>query len=199
MRNQQRLRQRVWKYSSLVLLFQLAAVLVIAQVQITGKVTGRMEKEFLLFLCRYAQLLLALLQMRTALIQSAGRSNPVVIRLSFQGSVLKAKSKTSRLGNAATYTSDISLEADALKLDEVVLIGSSLTQSRKQLGNTVNSVSSKQLANTGSGNLTASLQGKFRVRRSHKHPAILPEVFQFVCGVPARSKDLLNHYMLLMV
>jgi TonB-linked SusC/RagA family outer membrane protein len=52
------------------------------------------------------------------------------------------------------------LSTDALGLDEVVVIGSSLSQTRKQLGNTVNSVSSKQLTNSGSGNLGAALQGK---------------------------------------
>ncbi len=53
-----------------------------------------------------------------------------------------------------------SLKSDALNMDEVVVIGSSLSSKRKQLGNTVNSVSNKQLQNTGSGNITAALQGK---------------------------------------
>ena len=55
---------------------------------------------------------------------------------------------------------NFNITKDALGLDEVVVIGSSLTQTRKQLGNTVNSVSAKQLQNTGSGNLSAALQGK---------------------------------------
>ena len=45
-------------------------------------------------------------------------------------------------------------------LDEVVVIGSSITANKKQLGNTINTVSSKQLANSGTGNLAAALQGK---------------------------------------
>ena len=55
---------------------------------------------------------------------------------------------------------NFTITKDALGLDEVVVIGSSLTQTRKQLGNTVNSVSGKSLSNSGSGNLTAALQGK---------------------------------------
>jgi TonB-linked SusC/RagA family outer membrane protein len=55
---------------------------------------------------------------------------------------------------------DFKLSKDALGMDEVVVIGSSLSQSRKQLGNTINSVNAKQLQNTGSGNLSAALQGK---------------------------------------
>lgn len=62
--------------------------------------------------------------------------------------------------NATDEVLNFDLAKDALGLDEVVVIGSSLTQTRKQLGNTVNSVSGKALANSGSGNLTAALQGK---------------------------------------
>ena len=80
--------------------------------------------------------------------------------LEFTGVGLKSKEQTLRVGTDNAYTVDIILAQDALNLDEVVVIGSSLRQSRKQLGNTVNTVSSKQLTNTGSGNLTASLQGK---------------------------------------
>ncbi len=58
------------------------------------------------------------------------------------------------------YTVDATLENDPLGLDEVVVIGSSLSAKRKQLGNTVNTISNKQLQNTGSGNITAALQGK---------------------------------------
>jgi TonB-linked SusC/RagA family outer membrane protein len=62
-------------------------------------------------------------------------------------------------GNDA-FDNDVSMGSDPLAMDEVVVIGSSLSQSRKQLGNTVNSVTSKQLQNAGSGNLSAALQGK---------------------------------------
>jgi TonB-linked SusC/RagA family outer membrane protein len=59
-----------------------------------------------------------------------------------------------------TYENNATLSKDITNMDQVVVIGSSLKQSRKQLGNTVNSVSSKQLANSGSGNITSALQGK---------------------------------------
>ena len=65
-----------------------------------------------------------------------------------------------QIGTATSYLVDAQLSDDALKMDEVVVIGSSLSSKRKQLGNTVNTVTSKQLQNTGSGNLTAALQGK---------------------------------------
>ncbi len=80
--------------------------------------------------------------------------------LEFTGVGLKSKEQNITIGNESSYTVNTSLSQDALNLDEVVVIGSSLRQSRKQLGNTVNSVTSKQLTNTGSGNLAAALQGK---------------------------------------
>ena len=59
-----------------------------------------------------------------------------------------------------TYENNVQLANDINNLDQVVVIGSSLSQSRKQLGNTINTVNSKQLQNTGTGNIGAALQGK---------------------------------------
>lgn len=86
----------------------------------------------------------------------AASSNPNV-QLDVAANGFKGFSQT--VGATETGLS-FKLAADALNLDEVVVIGSSLSQSRKQLGNTVNTVNAKQLANTGSGNIGAALQGK---------------------------------------
>ena len=80
--------------------------------------------------------------------------------LVFSGVGFKSKEQTITVNGAADVTANAQLQNDALGMDEVVVIGSSLTQTRKQLGNTVNSVSAKQLQNTGSGNIGAALQGK---------------------------------------
>ncbi len=72
----------------------------------------------------------------------------------------KSSEQAININSAGDYTVNATLNTDPLSLDEVVVIGSSLSQSRKQLGNTVNSVSAKQLQNSGSGNLSAALQGK---------------------------------------
>jgi TonB-linked SusC/RagA family outer membrane protein len=71
----------------------------------------------------------------------------------------KSEAKTLN-ANGSEESLNFNIVKDALGLDEVVVIGSSLTQTRKQLGNTVNSVTGKSLSNSGSGNLTAALQGK---------------------------------------
>lgn len=63
--------------------------------------------------------------------------------------------------NAKTSISlDIALEEDAFGLDEVVVTGSTLTSSRRQLGNAITSIKADQLQNTGSSNLSSALQGK---------------------------------------
>ena len=80
--------------------------------------------------------------------------------MDFTGVGFKSIEQPLTVGSETSFTVDKSLSQDALNLDEVVVIGSSLRQSRKQLGNTVNTVNSKQLTNTGSGNLAAALQGK---------------------------------------
>lgn len=80
--------------------------------------------------------------------------------LELSGVGYKRVEQNIQVASATAYTFNTQLAEDALKMDEVVVIGSSLRQSRKQLGNTINSVNSSQLTNTGSGNLSASLQGK---------------------------------------
>ncbi len=64
------------------------------------------------------------------------------------------------LGNQTTVTTDFSLANDAQNLDEVVVIGSTLTSSRRSLGNSISSVKAEDLAKSGSGNVFGALQGK---------------------------------------
>src|SRR5258705_12446863 len=77
--------------------------------------------------------------------------------LEFSGVGFKSKVQNIQIGSAVNYTVNTNIDADALNLDEVVLIVSSLKQSRQQLGNIVICVNAKQLSITGSGNLTPSL------------------------------------------
>ena len=55
---------------------------------------------------------------------------------------------------------DFSLVEVVTNLDEVVVVGSTLQTNKRQLGNTVNSVSAKDLEKSGTGNLFGALQGK---------------------------------------
>jgi TonB-dependent SusC/RagA subfamily outer membrane receptor len=160
MRNQLRLRQRAWKYVSFALLLQFATVLAIAQVQINGKVTGTDGKGLASVSVTVRTTPFGASTNENGVYNFSADLKPGTYTVEFSGVGFKTTQQSLIVGSGTAYTVDVALQSDALKLDEVVVIGSSLTQSRKQLGNTVNSVSSKQLTNTGSGNLTASLQGK---------------------------------------
>lgn len=59
-------------------------------------------------------------------------------QLEFSGVGFKAATQTIQVNSSGSVSVNMQLGVDALKMDEVVVIGSSLSQSRKQLGNTVN-------------------------------------------------------------
>jgi TonB-dependent SusC/RagA subfamily outer membrane receptor len=57
-------------------------------------------------------------------------------------------------------TMDAVLKEDALNLGEVLVVGSSILQERKQLGNSITTIRADQLARSGTGNAIQALQGK---------------------------------------
>ncbi|WP_346316876.1 SusC/RagA family TonB-linked outer membrane protein [Chitinophaga sp. YIM B06452] len=151
--------QRRWKTFPFLLLFQLTACIAMAQVRFSGKVTapdGSAIPGITVVLRNTSS---------GATTDGNGQYNFTAnvqgtsYTLEFSGVGFRTLSKTVTVSGGAA-TADAVMEEDVLKMDEVVVIGSSLRQSRKQLGNTVNSVDAKQLLNTGSGNLSAALQGK---------------------------------------
>jgi len=145
---------------SLVLVFCLASVAAISQVKISGKVTGADGKGVPLISVVVSNTTFGGVTDADGNYSFNAELKPGAYSLEFSGVGFKTQTQTLTVGSESSYTSNVSVAQDALNLDEVVVIGSSLRQSRKQLGNTVNTVSSKQLTNTGTGNLAASLQGK---------------------------------------
>jgi len=145
---------------SLALILCLFSMASFSQVTISGKVTGTDGKAL-----PYISVIVKGTAFGSSTDLTGAYSFPADLKagqyvLEFTGVGLRSKEQTIRVSTENSYKVDVSLAQDALNLDEVVVIGSSLRQSRKQLGNTVNTVNSKQLTNTGSGNLTAALQGK---------------------------------------
>ncbi len=59
-----------------------------------------------------------------------------------------------------TFTMDSQLGTDVLRMDEVVVIGSSVTSSRRSLGNSITSVKADQLTNANPQGVLNSLQGR---------------------------------------
>ncbi|MEO6686671.1 MAG: carboxypeptidase-like regulatory domain-containing protein [Dyadobacter sp.] len=64
------------------------------------------------------------------------------------------------LGSQTSLTVDVTIKESVAVLDEVVVTGSTIKSTRRQLGNSINSISSKELVNSGSANLFSALQGK---------------------------------------
>ncbi len=141
-------------------MLQLFALAATSQIKISGKVTGADGKGIPSASVAILNTAIGAATDADGVYSINANLKPGTYRIEFSGVGFKSKEQSLSIGSGITYTADVRLSDDALKMDEVVVIGSSLKQSRKQLGNTVNSVNSKQLSNTGSGNLSASLQGK---------------------------------------
>jgi TonB-linked SusC/RagA family outer membrane protein len=62
--------------------------------------------------------------------------------------------------SGAAITQNFDLAPDALNLNEVLVIGSSVLQERKQLGNAITTIRADQLSKAGTGNAIQALQGK---------------------------------------
>ncbi len=70
------------------------------------------------------------------------------------------KSKVIIGGDNKTETINLTLSEDGLRMDEVVVIGSTLTSTRRQLGNAMTTINAESISKSGTGNAMAALQGK---------------------------------------
>jgi TonB-linked SusC/RagA family outer membrane protein len=79
--------------------------------------------------------------------------------ISFVGKAANS-SQIDLIAGTSTYTKDVVLSSDALNLSEVVVLGSSVLQERKQLGNAMTTVRADQLTRASTGDALQALQGK---------------------------------------
>lgn len=87
--------------------------------------------------------------------------NPGTYQLDFSGTGFKGRSASVVVGAGNNlYTSSVQLDQDALGLEEVVVTGTSMGTTKKQLGNYVASVKGDLLSKSGAPNVLAGLQGK---------------------------------------
>lgn len=80
--------------------------------------------------------------------------------LEFSGVSFKTKAVSFDIGTAASYNINASLDDDIIGMDEVVVTGTLGRSSKRQLGNSISTVSARQLQNSGSSNLSAILSGR---------------------------------------
>jgi TonB-linked SusC/RagA family outer membrane protein len=72
----------------------------------------------------------------------------------------KTESRAITLGGGETVTTDVTLAESRQNLDEVVVVGSTVTTNRRELGNAISTISGNALTQSGSGGVLNSLQGK---------------------------------------
>lgn len=160
MRNQLKLRRWGWKAVSLALFLQLATVAALAQIQISGKVTGADGKG----------LPAISVQIRNTNFGGATDANGDYsftanikagnYTLEFSGVGFKTTTQTLTIGTAASYSASAQLAADVLNMDEVVVTGTTQGTTRKQLGSYVSTVKADQLNKGSAPNVLSALQGK---------------------------------------
>jgi TonB-linked SusC/RagA family outer membrane protein len=78
----------------------------------------------------------------------------------FSGVGFRTVTQTLQIGSASTYNANVQLGEDALKMDEVVVTGTSSGTTRRQVGSYISSVSADDLTKGATGNVIAALQGK---------------------------------------
>jgi TonB-linked SusC/RagA family outer membrane protein len=72
----------------------------------------------------------------------------------------KTETRPVTLGPGAATAPDVTLAESRQNLDEVVVVGSTVTTSRRELGNAISTISGNDLTQSGSGGVLNSLQGK---------------------------------------
>ncbi|MVN75839.1 SusC/RagA family TonB-linked outer membrane protein [Hymenobacter sp. HMF4947] len=72
----------------------------------------------------------------------------------------KTEARPLTLGPAETVTTDVTLAESRQNLDEIVVVGSTVTTNRRELGNAISTINANDLTQSGSGGVLNSLQGK---------------------------------------
>ncbi|TDE18545.1 SusC/RagA family TonB-linked outer membrane protein [Dyadobacter psychrotolerans] len=80
--------------------------------------------------------------------------------LDFSSVGFKTVTQKLTLGTQTALTINVTISDDIALLDEVIVTGSTIRSTRRQLGNSINSINSTDLQKAGTGNLFSALQGK---------------------------------------
>ncbi|MGZ3923680.1 MAG: SusC/RagA family TonB-linked outer membrane protein [Flavisolibacter sp.] len=159
MRNRNNAQQMRYRRISLLLLFQLFSIILLAQVRISGKVTadnkGLPDISVVVHNTNVGSSTDA-----EGNYSFQANLKPGTYQLDFSGVGYKAHSQSIQVGSSGTVTADAQLVQDALKMDEVVVTGVTAGTTRKQLGSYISTVKADELNKGATGNVLAALQGK---------------------------------------
>src|SRR5215218_1955982 len=159
MKNLQWLRQGKRRFS-FVLLLQLLSIMVWAQSRISGRVTNAVNAGIPDISITIRNTNLGTLTDADGNYSLTASLKPGTYELVFSGIGYKAISRSVQLGNGASETANVQLVEDALKMDEVVITGTSAGTTRRQLGSYISTVKYDELTRGATGDVLAALQGK---------------------------------------
>ena len=149
-----------WKKGSMLFFMTIIVSWSFAQVSFTGKVTGKNGEGI-----SAVSVVIKNTTYGTAtdangnyVLSAPLRPGNYVLRFSAVG--LKSAEQTFTVRNDQNYSANIELGNDVLGLDEVVVTGTSLGTTRKQLGSYISTVRGDELTKGATGNVLAALQGK---------------------------------------
>lgn len=148
------------RYVSLLILFQCFSLLVWAQVRISGKVTNEENKGIPDISVTVRNTTLGTTTDASGNYSIQSSLKPGLYELIFSGVGFKGTTKSIQVGSDGTYTADAQLAQDFLKMDEVVVTGTSQGTTRRQLGSYISTVKADELTKGATGNVLAALQGK---------------------------------------
>lgn len=145
---------------SLFLLFQFFSLTVVAQVRLSGKVTDKENKGIADISVTVRNTTLGTTTDAEGNYSLSANLRPGTYEVLFSGVGFKAVAQSIQVGSAASYTANAQLQEDALKMDEVVITGTSQGTTRRQLGSYISTVKADELTKGATGNVLAALQGK---------------------------------------
>jgi TonB-linked SusC/RagA family outer membrane protein len=90
----------------------------------------------------------------------AGTVAPGDYALIFSAVGYRTETRPVTLGSATSITTNATLAESRQSLDEVVVVGSTVTTSRRELGNAISTINGNDLTQSGSAQVLNSLQGK---------------------------------------
>jgi TonB-linked SusC/RagA family outer membrane protein len=160
MNQRKRLRPGKWQHIVLAFFLQLFTIAAFSQVKISGRVTGADGKGIPSISVQVKGTTAGAVTDVDGSYNLTANLKPGDYTLQFSGVGFQTKESQLKVAGDNSYTADAQLSDDALKLDEVVVTGTSQGTTRKQLGSYISTVKADQLNKGATGNVLAALQGK---------------------------------------